>query len=497
MAADDLLFLLTVLAGTLMISYWSARSRHDTDRFYAASRGLTGVQNGLAISGDFISAASFLGVSSTVARWGFDGFLYGASFFASYLLLWTVAESVHRLGRYTLADALDSHFRRSWLRFATAVNTLIISVAYLIPQLVAAGELAQSLLGWPRTWAVWWIGLLMTLYVAVGGMVSTSWVQIVKSVLLLSTAALMALIVGARTGWNPAHLWRAAVAPDGGALLAPGRLYDTAWASLSVNVPLVLGTMGMPHILVRFLTVRGPTEVRRSLTTATSALGLFYLLVLVLGFAAAAFGASGASAGSDGSLAVIVLARRLGGPFLAAFVSAVAFATVLAVVTGLLITATGALAHDLLHRTFAWPPGDHRDPLTLARVCAVLLGLVATMAALLVHGPSITALVSLVFVWAAATNVPVLLCTFYWRRFTAAGALAGMASGAGVTAGWLLLHACAKAGGVSPGLWAIGAGAAGCLAGSLLWPGRSHAQPEREPQADAAKPYPTPPVGDG
>lgn len=495
MTADNLLFLCAVLAGTILISDWSARSRPDPDRFYAASRGLTGTQNGLAIAGDFISAASFLGVSGAVARTGFAGLLYGASFLLSYPLLWLVAEAVHRLGRYTLADALDSVFGRPWLRLAVAVNTLVITIAYLVPQLMAAGELAQALLGWPRVAAILCMGAWMTLYVVLGGMLSTSWIQIVKTVLLLSGAGLTVLIVAGRSGWHPWAVWQAARGVWAG---TQGAGTGNAWATLSTHLPIVLGTMGMPHILIRFLTVRSEPAVRRSLATATTALAAFYLLVLVLGTAAAAWGAAGPAAGSDGSLAVVVLARGLGGPLWAAYISAVAFATVIAVVTGLLLTATGALAHDILHQGFGRGAGSASRQLRLARLCAAGLGLVATVIASTAHGLSVTSLVTWVFVWAAATHSPMLLCTIYWRRFRPLGAMCGMVAGALVMSGWVIAHlqrGGPVAGAAPPGVWAILAGLAGCILGTFAadawdaWPRGARRETEDAAGGEAGSPW--------
>ncbi|WP_051663029.1 cation acetate symporter [Alicyclobacillus macrosporangiidus] len=462
MSADEIFFLCAVVSSALLISYWSARTHHDTDRFYAASRGLTGMQNGLAIAGDFASAASLLGVCGAMAQFGFDGFLYAASFFASYLLLWTVAEPVHRLGRYTLADALERKLRRGSVRTAVAINTLVISIAYLIPQLVAAGQLAQSVFGLPHPAAVWLMGGLMTLYVAVGGMVSTSWVQMVKSVLMLATVALLTLMLLARFEWNlPALL---AAAPSG--RTAPGALYSSAASALSVHVPIVLGTLGMPHILVRFLTVPSPVVARRSLAAATGALGLFYLMLLALGWGVLALGIRPGPGDPHGNLVLLTLTQALGGRFFTAFVSAVALTTILAVVTGLLLCATGALSHDLLHRG-ASSSGDRS--LRSARLCAGAIGIAATGAAAMVYEGSVTTLVSLVFTWAAATHTPVLLCTFYWRGFTARGALAGLCSGSAATvaliAAWPPWSAVSSP--LPAGLAAIAAGFAGCVLGSL------------------------------
>ncbi|MCL6516470.1 cation acetate symporter [Alicyclobacillus sp.] len=461
MPPDDSFFLLAVVASALLISYWSARTHHDPDRFYAASHGLTGVQNGLAIAGDFVSAASLLGVCGAMAAYGFDGFLYATSFFVSYLLLWTVAEPIHRLGRYTLADALEQLLGTGVVRTAIAVNTLIISVAYLIPQLVAAGQLAQEVFGLPHPGAVWLMGGLMTLYVTVGGMVSTSWVQMVKSVLMLATALFLSLMLMARFHWDLAALPEAMPA----LYAAPGLLYHGSMDMLSVHVPIVIGTLGMPHIVVRFLTVPSPAVARRSLSTATAALGLFYLLMLVLGWGVLALGIHPSPADPHGNLALLALTRTIGGHFFSAFVAAVALTTILAVVTGLLLSATGALAHDLLHR------GAPRSPaasLRSARLCAAAIGAAATLAAAVAHVGSITSLVSLVFTWTAATNAPVLLCAFYWRAFNTRGALFGLAAG-GIGALMMTIAWPPEAPTKAPiptGIVAIAAGFAGCLLGS-------------------------------
>ncbi|MDY0323447.1 MAG: cation acetate symporter, partial [Candidatus Carbobacillus sp.] len=320
----SLFLFLTIMAGTLVITHWAAERGRTTVMFYTAARSLTGVQNGLAIAGDYISAASFLGTTGAIALFGYDGFLYSIGFLASYvfLLLW-IAEPVHRLGFFSLGDVFYARFGDQRLRLMVALFQFFISLMYLVPQLVASGLLLRLLLGLDYGWSVWIIGVLMTIYVTFGGMTATSWVQIIKTVLLLSGTLLLVLIAFARYDWHVMNLFVEAesmLQNDMGKRLSLSSLTKVEASALLLT--LFLGTSGLPHILMRFFTVRSVRAVRLSLLTAVSVIGFFYLITLILGFAARVLVGYDRLQALDptGNLAAPLLAYVLGGTFLVAFV---------------------------------------------------------------------------------------------------------------------------------------------------------------------------------
>lgn len=450
MNPGNFVFFLTVLGGALVIARWSAQRSSTTYRFYSASGRLTGFQNGLAVAGDFVSAASFLGVTGAIALYGFDGALYAIGFLCSFFLLWFVAPQVHQLGRYTLAQVVCTRFPSTSVRVLTALNTVGICVWYMVPQLMAAGVLMRLLLGLDYSAAVLITGTMMTVYVIFGGMVTTSWIQIIKTTLLLATVIMLTLIVLARFHWSLLAGYHALAArnPYGTDFFAPGHLFRTPLDRVSLVMSLVLGTAGLPHILVRFFTVRSTRAVRQSILTATGTIGLFYFLSLFLGVGAVALIGWQKLRTLDptGNLAVPLLARVVGGQFVTAFIVAIAFATILAVVTGLLLTATAALSHDLFSQqqrrltsdgehgigsvaSVRYEPETDRRQLRSARATAAGVGSLAILISLLIRHINVTFPVSLIFVVAAATNLPLLLFTFYWKRFTTQGAITGLLCG--------------------------------------------------------------------
>lgn len=424
---------LTIMAGTLVITHWAAEQGRTTVMFYTAARRLTGVQNGLAIAGDYISAASFLGTTGAIALFGYVGFLYSIGFLASYvfLLLW-IAEPVHRLGFFSLGDVFDARFGDPRLRFMVALFQFFISLMYLVPQLVASGLLLRLLLGLDYGWSVWIIGILMTIYVAFGGMTATSWVQIIKTVLLLSGTFLLVLIAFARYDWQVMHLFVEAesmLQHDIGKGLSNHSL--TAVEASALLLTLFLGTSGLPHILMRFFTVRSVRAVRLSLLTAVSVIGLFYVITLILGFAARVFVGYDQLQTLDpsGNVAAPLLAYVLGGSFLVAFVVALAFATILAVVTGLVISATTALSYDLYHHVFGGGRTSERTQLFVAKLTAIVVGILATAITLGLAEQNVAYLVALTFLMAASSLTPVLFLTLYWKGMHAFGVGAGLISG--------------------------------------------------------------------
>lgn len=428
------LFLVYIIVCTLVITYWAAKRSKTTPRFYVASGKLTGFQNGLAIAGDFISAASFLGIAGMIALRGYDGFLYSIGFLASYLfVLFLVAEPVHHLGKYSLGDVICSRFPGKKMRLMTALSTFMISILYMIPQLVASGLLLRLLLDIDYTISVLVIGGLMTIYVVLGGMIATSWVQIVKTVLLMSGTFFLTLITLSYFGWDVNNLMTKVKTntPLGGEFFLPGHLFEDPVELFSMQLALVFGTAGLPHILVRLLTVRNAVEVRRSLISSTWLIGSFYLMSLILGLGAAALLGYDVLMAADrtGNLAAPLLAKAVGGDFLLAFVAAIAFTTIVAVVAGLVISSTTAFSHDIFHHILKKGQSTEKEQLRAARISALAIGIISTLFSLRLESINVTFLVSMTFIVAASSIFPVLVLTIYWKRFTETGAMTGLVFG--------------------------------------------------------------------
>ncbi len=479
------LFFLFILFGTLIITYWAAKREKSTYQFYTVSGSLTGIQNGFAIAGDFMSAASFLGITGAIALQGFDGFFYSIGFLVSFVLLFLViAEPVRNLGTFTLADVICARFPSTKIRFMASASTMVISVLYMIPQLVAAGLIIHLLLKIDYGIAVFIIGILMVLYVVFGGMMAASWVQIIKTILLLSGTFLVSLIIISRFHWQVMDLID--LVPIKSSLKAdfflPGSLFDNPFEALSLNLTLILGTAGLPHILIRFFTVKDALAVRQSVLTASWAISFFYLMVLLLGFGAVVLVGWDkiVSADPSGNLAAPLLAFELGGDFLMAFISAVAFATILAVVTGLVIASSTSFSYDIYNHILRKGKATEKQQLKMAKWTAVGLGILATLLSLNLKNLNVTFLVSLAFVVAAATNLPMLLFTIYWKRFNQTGAFTGMVTGLSAsillvflgptlmnpTDGWIQADALLPL--HNPGIVAIPIGFLGAVCGTLL-----------------------------
>ncbi|MFJ8544104.1 cation acetate symporter [Streptomyces sp. NPDC093586] len=433
----------TFVAVTLGITTWVSRHRQGSaEEFYAGGRLFSPMENGFAIAGDYMSAASFLGISGLIALYGYDGMLYSVGFLVAWLVvLFLVAELVRNCGRFTLADVVAARMRERPVRIAAGTSSVTVSVLYLVAQMVGAGSLVALLLGGTgdavRTWTVIGVGALMVIYVSLGGMRATTWIQIVKAVLLLGgTVALTALVL-VRFHGDVDRLLRTAAerSGHGEAFLAPGLAYGGDWTSrldfISLGLALVLGTAGLPHILSRFYTVPTARAARRSVVWSIGLIGGFYLMTIVLGFGAAAVVGPDAVRASNaaGNTAVPLLALDLGGgadstggTVLFAVVAAVAFATILAVVAGITLASSASVAHDLyasLRRREAEP----RSEVAVARVAAVGIGAVAIALGLLARDLNVAFLVGLAFAVAASANLPVLLYSLFWRRFTTRGAV--------------------------------------------------------------------------
>jgi cation/acetate symporter len=419
---------------TLIITYFASKRTKNASEFYTAGGGLTGWQNGLAIAGDYMSAASFLGIAGAVALTGFDGFFYSIGFLVAYLVvLYLVAEPLRNLGKYTFADMIAARFDAKKVRGFAAMNTITISIFYMIAQLVGAGALIKLLLGLEYTTSVLIVGVLMTVYVIFGGMHATSWVQIIKAVLLMGGTFLISIVVFAKFNFSITDMFdqMKTATPLKEAFLNPGVKYKDGIDTLSLNLGLVLGTAGLPHILVRFFTVKDAKTARSSVVYATWIIGIFYVMTIFLGFGAAAFVGTTdiVAANAAGNMAAPLLAKALGGNMLFAFISAVAFATILAVVAGLVLTAASAFAHDFYNEILKKGKATEKQQVSMARWAAIGVSVLSIVLALGAQTLNVAFLVSLAFAVAASANLPVIIYTIYWKRFNTTGAIWAMVVG--------------------------------------------------------------------
>lgn len=440
--ANALAAFAVILAVTLGITYWASKRTRTATEFWAAGRGISAIQNAFAISGDLVSASGFLGVTGLMFLAGFDGWIVATvSITAILLILLLFGERMRNAGKYTVADVLSFRLQQRPARAATAVATLSIAILYLIAQLVGAGALLEALAGTSFAVSVIVTGAFMLVYVIFGGMLATTWVQIVKSVLLMSAGIVLTLGVFAKVGWSPISLFNrtAEHSPAGHAILGPGLLGLSPLSTISLALAYAIGTAALPHILIRFLTVPDARAAGRSIGWAIGLLGVFWILSSFMGYGSNLLLGSGATeaVGPGGNLAAPLLAQQLGGgpdsvggDLALALISAVAFATILAVVAGLVISASGAVAHDLWSNVLrSGHDSEHQEPV-VARVAAAGIGVAAMGLAILAgSGFNVALLVGLALSTAAAANFPALLLSLTWRRFTTTGAVVGIAVG--------------------------------------------------------------------
>jgi cation/acetate symporter len=427
---------------SLGITVWASRRTRTADQFYAAGRSVTAFQNGLALAGDYMSAASFLGIAGLVALSGFDGLIYSIGFLVGWpIVMFLIAEPLRNLGRYTFADVVATRLRQTPIRIAAAIGALAVIAFYLIAQMVGAGNLIRLLFGLPYEAAVVIVGVVMLAYVLFGGMIATTWVQIVKAVLLLGGATLLAGLVLARFSFNPLALFEQASTTYGPSVLAPGRQVTDPIDAISLGLALMLGTAGLPHILMRFYTVPDAKTARTSVGYATAFIGFFYLLTFILGFGAMVIvGREGITKiDAGGNMAAPLLAEAVGGtPFLG-FIAAVAFATILAVVAGLTLSGAATLSHDLWVNVFRGAHASDREQLVVARVATVLLALISIALGITFKGQNVAYMVGLAFAIAASANFPALVLSIFWKRLTTAGAQISMITGTVSTLGLIYL----------------------------------------------------------
>jgi cation/acetate symporter len=428
------------VAISLGITFWVARRGNRTPKdFYTAGAGLSGFQNGLAIAGDYTSAATFLGVTALIFSSGYDGMIYAVGFLVGFpMILFLVAEPLRNLGRYTFGDVLAYRLSETPVRLVAGVNTLVVVLFYLIAQMVGAGKLIELLFGLPYWVAIALVGGLMMAYVTFGGMLATTWVQIIKAVLLMAGSVLMSVLILSRFGFSFEALFTEAVArhPKGEAIMAPGGLVKNPISAISLGIALIFGTAGLPHILMRFFTVADARQARISVLVATGFITIFYSLLFVLGFGSIAlvmsdpayFDAAGKLLGGANMVA-LHLASKLGGAPLLGFISAVAFATILAVVSGLTIAGASAASHDLYSRVLHKGGVSEKKEVSVSKASAVVISLFAMALGLLFENQNIAFIVGLVFAIAASANFPVIVLSVSWSGLTTRGAVTGSLSG--------------------------------------------------------------------
>ncbi|MBV8933533.1 MAG: cation acetate symporter [Kutzneria sp.] len=432
---------------TLVVVFRASRSTKTASDYYAADRAFTGPQNGVAISGDYLSAASFLGIAGAIAVYGYDGFLYSIGFLVAWLVaLLLVAELLRNTGKFTMGDVVAYRMRQRPVRAAAATSTLAVSFFYLLAQMAGAGGLVALLLGVDgaagQSLVIVAVGVVMIAYVLIGGMKGTTWVQIIKATLLIIGAFAMTLWVLGKYGFSLSSVLQAAVdeaGRTGQAILGPGKQYGATGTSkldfLSLGIALVLGTAGLPHVLMRFYTVPTARDARRSMAWAIALTGVFYLFTLVLGYGAGALVGPGKIGKAPGGVnsAVPLLALELGGPILLGLISAIAFATILAVVAGLTITASASFAHDVYASVVKKGKASPDSEVRVARTTALVIGAVAILGGILANGQNVAFLVALAFAVAASANLPTILYSLFWKRFNTQGALWSIYGGLAVT----------------------------------------------------------------
>lgn len=421
----------------------SRQGTKSADDFYAGGRGFSGTQNGTAIAGDYLSAASFLGIVGAIAVSGYDGFLYSVGFLVAWLVaLLLVAELLRNTGKFTMADVLSFRLRQRPVRMAAAISTLAVTFFYLLAQMAGAGGLVSLLLGISdkvgQSIVIAVVGVLMIVYVLIGGMKGTTWVQIIKAVLLIAGAFAMTLWVLALNGFSLNTLLDNAVAAAGGdeGILAPGQKYKNPLDFISLGAALVLGTAGLPHVLMRFYTVPTAKEARKSVVWAIWLIGLFYIFTLVLGYGAGYLIGPDTIKSSPGGVnsAAPLLALQLGGPLLLGFISAVAFATILAVVAGLAITAAASFAHDIYANVIKKGQGVSPDTeVRIGRNTVIVIGVLAIVGGIGAQGQNVAFLVALAFAVAASANLPTIVYSLFWKGFTTRGAVWSMYGGLVIT----------------------------------------------------------------
>ncbi len=424
------------VAVTLYITYWAAKKTKTGSEFYAAGRNISGFQNGLALAGDYMSAASFLGIAGMVAIRGYDGLIYSIGFLVGWpLIMFLVAEPLRNLGKYTFADVVAYRLKQRPIRIASSVGSLLTIAFYLIAQMVGAGTLIQTLFGLDYEIAVFVVGIVMTCYVLFGGMIATTWVQIIKAVLLLSGATILVVLAMAKFNFSPGELFDSVRTQYGADMLAPGGYITNPLDAISLGLALMLGTAGLPHILMRFYTVPDDKAARKSVFVATGFIGYFYILTFFIGFAAMALVGKEPIELLDkgGNMAALLLAEHTGGSAFLGFIASVAFATILAVVAGLTLSGASSISHDLYVHVVKNGVSDEKGEIKVAKRATIFLGILAIGLGLIFKGQNVAFMVGLAFSIAASANFPALLMSIIWKGFTTRGAVLSIVTGAALS----------------------------------------------------------------
>jgi cation/acetate symporter len=435
-------FFLAIVALTLLVTWWAALRTRSAREFYAAGRSVGALQNGLALAGDYMSAASFLGIAGLVALRGYDGMIYATGWLVGWpALMFLVAEPLRNLGKFTFADVVAFRLRQVPVRIAAACGGILTVLCYTIAQMVGAGNLIRLLFGIPYEWAVVCVGVVMLAYVLFGGMIATTWVQIIKAGLLLFGVTLLAGMVLARFEFAPGRMFLAVADRYGQGALQPGGLVNDPIEAISLGLALMLGLLGLPHILMRFYTVPDARAARASVLYATGFIGYFYLIIPIVGFGASALVGRDLIAQVDagGNMAAPLVAELVGGTPFMGFIAAVAFATILAVVAGLTLAGASALSHDIFVHVVRRGDASESEQVKVARYATVVFGGLAVLLGIAFRGQNVAFMVGLAFAIACSANFPPLLLSIVWRRFTTAGAVSAIACGAGVSVLLILL----------------------------------------------------------
>jgi cation/acetate symporter len=440
-------FFLAFVAFTLVITYYAAKRSKTASEFYAAGRSVTGLQNGVALAGDYMSAASFLGIAGLVSLKGYDGLIYSIGFLVGWpIIMFLIAEPLRNLGKYTFADVVAYRLKQKPIRIAASCGSLMTVAFYLIAQMVGSGSLVKLMFGLPYETAVIVVGVIMIAYVLFGGMLATTWVQIIKAVLLLGGASIVVFMVLARFDFNPVNLFDAAVLQYGPKVLEPGGLVSNPWDALSLGIALMFGTAGLPHILMRFYTVPDAKAARKSVLYATGFISYFYILTFIIGFGAMVLVGQDVITSFDkgGNMAAPLLAEATGGIMFLGFIAAVAFATILAVVAGLTLAGATTFSHDLYANVFRSGRSTEENEVKMAKRATVALGVLAIGLGIAFKGQNVAFMVGLAFAIAASANFPALLMSIMWKKFSTVGATASIATGAVLAVGLII---------VSPTVW--------------------------------------------
>jgi len=426
-------FFFVFMGLTLFITYWAAKRTSTTEHFFAAGGQITAWQNGWALAGDFLSAAALLGIAGIITSNGFDGMIYSIGWLVGWpIILFLIVEPLRNVGKFTFADLVAYRLGQRSVRSAAAIGTLAVILFYLIAQMVATGSLIKLLFGVPYAWSVLLVGSVMLIYVLFGGMLATTWVQVVKAVLLLVGGSILALLVLMQFEMNPIKLFATAAEKFGDKVLQPGsRVVSGQWDAISLGLGLMFGTAAMPHVLMRVYTVKNVKQARLSILYATGLIGFFHLMVFIIGFGAMVIVGpqAVAKAGGGGNMAAPLLAQAVGGSAFFGFICAVAFATMLAVVAGLTLSGVATLCHDVWTNVIRHGKAEEAEQLRVARVATIVIAVLAVMLGILFEGQNVAFMAGLAFSIACAANFPSLVLAIIWRRFTTPAAVASILVG--------------------------------------------------------------------